>query len=452
MDCAVVTAYEDIRPAMGRRGVREGDAGRSDIPERALWKLWKRRAALQEEFRTGSGRRVRVLYPGRTGTAAGPDFRDALLEVEGVGVVRGDVEIHLRGKDWAAHGHSDDPNYNGVVVHGALRVDEQATRLHSGATVPVIGLDGLLTGKDDDAPAPAFDLWPLLARKGFPRPTSKQEAGELLDRAGDQRFRAKASELGRFTQEQGAEQTLYEALMEGLGYRHNRQPFLKLAQRAPYATVQRAALRLPPEERAPAILGWLLAISDLGDPAARSRPAGLRQTMSKEEWHLFRVRPSNRPENRIKGAARLLTRYLDAGLVEGLQAAAGTGQPGHLTNALAVEGSGGPAYIGAGRARELAVNAVLPFLHATGTDVIGSAQDSEYLELFRRYPKLPDNEVAREMANQLFPAEWRGLAGNARRQQGLLHLAALLRGASFTNMDGQDERDGQGRNNHVHPC
>ena len=346
-------------------------------------------------------------------------------------MVRGDVEIHLRGKDWAAHGHSDDPNYNGVVVHGALRVDEQATRLHSGATVPVIGLDGLLTGKDDDAPAPAFDLWPLLARKGFPRPTSKQEAGELLDRAGDQRFRAKASELGRFTQEQGAEQTLYEALMEGLGYRHNRQPFLKLAQRAPYATVQRAALRLPPEERAPAILGWLLAISDLGDPAARSRPAGLRQTMSKEEWHLFRVRPSNRPENRIKGAARLLTRYLDAGLVEGLQAAAGTGQPGHLTNALAVEGSGGPAYIGAGRARELAVNAVLPFLHATGTDVIGSAQDSEYLELFRRYPKLPDNEVAREMAGQLFPAEWRGLAGNARRQQGLLHLAALLRGASF---------------------
>ena len=283
MDCAVVTAYEDIRPAMGRRGVREGDAGRSDIPERALWKLWKRRAALQEEFRTGSGRRVRVLYPGRTGTAAGPDFRDALLEVEGVGVVRGDVEIHLRGKDWAAHGHSDDPNYNGVVVHGALRVDEQATRLHSGATVPVIGLDGLLTGKDDDAPTPAFDLWPLLARKGFPRPTSKQEAGELLDRAGDQRFRAKASELGRFTQEQGAEQTLYEALMEGLGYRHNRQPFLKLAQRAPYTTVQRAALRLPPEERAPAILGWLLAISGLGDPAARGRPTGLRRSMAKEE-------------------------------------------------------------------------------------------------------------------------------------------------------------------------
>ena len=222
--------------------------------------------------------------------------------------------------------------------------------------------------------------------------------------------------------------------MEGLGYRHNRQPFLKLAQRAPYAAVRDAALRLPPEERAPAILGWLLAVSGLEGPAGatpQSRPAGLRRSMAKEEWHLFRVRPSNHPENRIKGAAKLLARHLDTGLVEGLEAAAGTGQPAHLTKALAVEGSGGPAYIGAGRARELAVNAVLPFLHSAEQGTGGPAQDSEHLEMFRRYSKLPDNEVAREMAGQLFPAEWRGLAGNARRQQGLLHLAALLRGASF---------------------
>ena len=439
--------HEYIRPARRQCGVREGEAGRFDIPERALWKLWKRRAALQEEFRTSSGRRVRVLYPGRAGSSAGPDFRDALLEVEGLGVVRGDVEIHLRQKDWTAHGHSDDPNYNGVVVHGALTVDEQDTRLHSGATVPVIGLDALLTGEDADAPATAFDLWGLLARRGFPRPASRQAAPELLDRAGDRRFQAKASELGRFAQEQGAGQTLYEALMEGLGYRHNRQPFLKLAQRAPYATLRSAALRLPPEQQAPAILGWLMTISGLGTPlgtplstAAQDRPAGLwgaasramSPAMSKKEWHLFRVRPSNHPEHRLKGAARLLARYLETGLVEGLAAAAGTGRPSDLTKALAVEPGGGAAWacIGTGRARELAVNAVLPFLHAARPKGDATAQDSEYLRLFRDYPKLPDNEITREMASQLFPAEWRGLASNARRQQGLLHLAALLRGAS----------------------
>ena len=36
---------------------------------------------------------------GRPDHPAGPDFRDALLEVEWVGLVQGDVEIHVRQRD-----------------------------------------------------------------------------------------------------------------------------------------------------------------------------------------------------------------------------------------------------------------------------------------------------------------------------------------------------------------
>ncbi len=432
MMCKVVSTRKYSRRAPPGRGVADG--GRNfDIPERALWKLWKRRAALQEEFRTGSGRRVRVLYPGRTGSSAGPDFRDALLEVEGVGVVRGDVEIHLHQKDWAAHGHGDDPNYNGVVVHAALAVDAPDTVLRSGASVPVIGLEGLLTADDAGESSPAFDLWALLAGKGFSQPGSGEEAAELLDRAGDERFMAKSSALARFTWEQGAEQTLYEALLEGLGYRHNRQPFIKLAQNAPYETLRNAALRVPFRQRDKDIFAWLLGVSGLAGPdvAAQPRPKGLRRTMALEEWRLFRVRPPNHPENRLKGAGRLMARHLDAGLIEGLDSAAATGRAATLTKSLAVdgEGTGAAAYIGVGRARELAVNSVLPLLHATAGSSRGANQEAELLRMFRVFPKLPDNEVVREMVDQLFP-KWPGVASSARRQQGLLHLAALLRGAS----------------------
>ena len=100
----------------GYRG--NGARRRSDIPERLLARLWQRRAARRAWFRAHGGQRVRVIYPGRPGLTAGPDFRDALLEVEGVGLVRGDVEIHIRQQDWSAHGHGDDPRYNGV---GATR-------------------------------------------------------------------------------------------------------------------------------------------------------------------------------------------------------------------------------------------------------------------------------------------------------------------------------------------
>ncbi|MCH2318230.1 MAG: DUF2851 family protein [SAR202 cluster bacterium] len=91
-----------------------------DIPEKLLANLWQRRAAQQASFRSPDGLRIRILYPGRPGHTPGPDFRDALLEVEGVGLVQGDVEIHIRQRDGKSHGHGGDPRYNGVVLHAAL--------------------------------------------------------------------------------------------------------------------------------------------------------------------------------------------------------------------------------------------------------------------------------------------------------------------------------------------
>ena len=376
---------------------------------------------------------MRVLYPGRAGTAAGPDFRDALLDVEGVGLVRGDVEIHLRQRDWDAHGHGDDPNYNGVALHAALEVNSPETALESGASAPVVSLSGLLDEAEDakpDAPGDAqvtSDLWEFLSRRGYPRPESAAETGDLLDQAGDERFRRKATLLGRFAAEQGPEQTLYEALLEGLGYRHNQQPFVKLAQAAPFAALRRAALPVLSEQRPMVLRHWLLAVSGLADgaPANPSRlPPGLGPAMQRKEWHLFRVRPANHPAARIEGAAELAARFLERGLLPGLSDECKS--PSQLTTALTVEGrNGGAAPIGAGRARDLAVNAVLPLLHTLD----GSAE-SPYLEMYRRFPKLQGNEVVREMTEQLLPETWQTEANSARRQQGLLHLAALLRGGA----------------------
>ena len=435
----MTTLYAEERTSRAIRCIGESPKNeRPAIPERLLWKLWKRRAARQDEFRTGAGGRLRVLYPGRSGTSAGPDFRDALLEIEGLGLVRGDVEIHLRQRDWAAHGHGDDPNYNGVVIHGALEVESPETALHSGMAAPMVSLSGLLDGADDGEPAdfdetPAdFDetkvtsgLWNVLARRGYPQPESVVEAAELLDRAGDERFLRKAALLGRFSGEQGPEQTLFEALMEGLGYRQNQTPFVKLAQAAPIAALRRAALPVLAEQRPMVLRHWLLAVSGLaaGATATPSRlPIGLGPAMERKEWHLFRVRPANHPAARIEGAAQLVARYLDRGLVAGLADASRA--PSQLIAALTVdEGSGGSAAIGAGRARDLAVNALLPLLHS-----LSGSSESLYLTLYQRFPKLQGNEVVREMAEQLLPEAWRTQVNNARRQQGLLRLAALLRG------------------------
>lgn len=419
-----------------------------DLPERLLARLWRQRAARQQEFRTDAGRRVRVLYPGRPGLAAGPDFRDALLEVEGLGRVRGDVELHRRQQDWYAHGHAADPNYNGVVLHAALELSPGVTRLQNGGQAPVISLASLLTAAEEDDAAAADGqedppdasetaaLWAILERQGWPRPADAAGCGDLLDAAGDARFQRKSAWFRRLLAEQPPEQTLYEGLMEALGYRANRQPFLKLAAAAPLAALAQEAAAYPPAERAAVLERRLLQRAglapDAGQPAAGRAPAGLGYgaALTAAEWHCFRVRPANHPRRRLAGAARLLARFIlekgtPAGLVDALTAIVAAGRPAALTAALTVAADPGEktAYIGPARARDLAVNVVLPYCHAL---TAAGDENTPALALYPAFGKLQDNEITRETAARLsIPAN---AAATARRQQGLLHLHRLLSG------------------------
>ena len=79
------------------------------------------RGSVLKEIITTDGRSLRVLYPGRPSPHVGPDFRDAILATEDGELIRGDVEIHLRQRDWTGHGHHIDPRYSGVVLHVFLQ-------------------------------------------------------------------------------------------------------------------------------------------------------------------------------------------------------------------------------------------------------------------------------------------------------------------------------------------
>ena len=447
---------------MGSRAAKSpvkppGGAARDIIPEQLLASLWQKRAVRQEWFKTNGGRQVRILYPGRPSSSAGPDFRDAVFQLEGLGLVRGAVEIHRPQRDWDFHGHGGDPNYNGVVLHVALEVDGGDTRLQSGQQVPVISLASLLDSAGTPAGAiqsggggaPAapstgdgFPLWALLKEKGYPPPGTAAGMADLLDRAGNARFRQKSARYQAFLREQDPNQTLFEGICEALGYRHNQQPFLKLAQRNSCRALAQAAAALPPEQRAGALEDWLLQLSGLAEsPGIKLPRTGLGPPLARREWHCFRVRPANHPWRRVAGAAVLLARFLESGLVTGLQPAAESGIPSRLTSALAVGKSdgGGRSLIGPGRARDLAVNVVLPFFHALGTPARAAAEregDSDsgqrysksYLQSNWRFGLLQDNELFREMRDRLFDPAWAGAIDSARRQQGLLHLHHLLRG------------------------
>lgn len=408
------------------------------ITEKQLALLWQRRAARSRALRTEHGHRIQVLYPGRPGVTAGPDFRNALLLVEDQGLVQGDVEVHLRQHDWRSHGHHEDPNYNGVALHVALETHGTPTDTSSGGKPPLVALRGLLDDPpDEDSPEEVREhLWRLLAAHGYRRPDTAERMAALLNRAGDQRFLGRSRMLQRLMSEQEPSQTLWESICEALGYRHNRHAFLRLAIAASINSLEDLARCAPESERIAVLTAALLELAGFGDQGPQA-PTGRRRgswgaPLDLSQWKLFRVRPSNHPRRRVVGAARLLARFAGEGLLAGLAKVAATSNPPNLTAALSVGGDapGETAFIGSGRARDIAVNAVLPFLHGWATLAGHPGGSATMLELYRQYGKLSENEITRELAAALQPAEWGRVSRTARQQQGLIHLQRLLAGAS----------------------
>ena len=387
--------------------------------ERALADLWSRAGGLAAPLVAQDGRRFRVDYPGRRSARAGPDFRDAVLRGEDGRRIVGDVELHLRAPDWYGHKHHADANYNGVVLHIVLTPKgEKRTRQQSGGTTPIVGLQGQIETLERAEHAPP----PLAA--GVEN-MSRDELARALADAGDQRFLARGAAFAMQLEREDPEQVLYRAMMDALGYSSNRKPFRALADRVPYSYLARLRSE-PASSRLLALEAALCGASGLlprvTPPQRRAElervrallpPLG-RRPMSASDWRHFRVRPANHPVRRILGAARIIDRYLDDGLARGVQADVDDGSAAHLTRRLSA-----PPYVGASRARDLAVNVALPFLHAYA----GAARDPERqaacLALYAGFPKLSENEITRE-AMRLLPDWAKTAVRGARRQQGLM--------------------------------
>ena len=74
----------------------------------------------------------------------------------------------------------------------------------------------------------------------------------------------------------------------------------------------------------------------------------------------------------------------------------------------------------------MAVNVVLPFLHARGHEGRDPSLRDTSFQVYREAPRLQENGLTHEMRRLLLPPERANPAGNARRQQGLLHLYRLF--------------------------
>jgi hypothetical protein len=374
-----VSTVTDVRGPPSAARPREAD----------LVARWRAGEFAGRWLRTVAGEPLRVVFAGRPGGPAGPDFRDAVLaRVDGTRVC-GDVELHLRAAGWRAHGHGRDHRYDRVVLHVVARADgAHASPLASGAWAPLVELaDHAVPGTPpSSASGEAAPVWPC-QRSGL-----RVRRSTLLA-AGEARF---AGRVATFAARLAAESS-EAGVAGGLWRPEDRVLLVALAEGLAYGR-DRAALRQAGE--------WLAA-------------GGAPDALTRELPRLPRLGAA-----RLEGLLALHARWDAAGPWAAFRCA--LGPPGasvaldgativrRLVAALALGG----AALSRGRAAILLANVVLPCGVAMAERAGDGVLAAWLWAAYRALPGLPGNQITRAMLRQLgLP---RAPAG-ACAQQGLHH-------------------------------
>lgn len=197
--------------------------------ERDLATAWANpgHAALRLE----DGSLLRVVFPGIPAGGRGPDFQDAILDIDG-DLVRGDVELHLRASGWFAHGHHRDRAYRTVVLHAVAANDTGGSHTAHGARrIPILVMPPAGPGH----PPPFTPPCALEAARGA-------EIAPALLRLGRRRLRARAAGVEPLVREAGPSGALFITMLTFLGRPANAGHFASIARALPLASlIERAA-------------------------------------------------------------------------------------------------------------------------------------------------------------------------------------------------------------------
>ena len=388
---------------------------------------------------TRDGEAVHVVYPGISAGNFGPDYRDAVVAFGERSQVAGDVELHLCGEDWHRHGHDADVAYDRVILHVVARERAAAARcIAGGCDVPEVVLE-------DADQVRAASFLPCALR-------SEPDAVNVrrhLARAGRARMLIRAARIADRPIRSAPWEPLAHGVARALGYAANADASMELGRRltdvrsdlwlsdgddnyrevltvgvAGLLPSQRKGTVLPPCELA---LEW--------ETRWRRLELGVA-SMDAHQWRINGLYPNNSPVRRAVALADLWPSIRQvADLASGLILGGGARARLCASTLEARFRLSGSVYwgrhydfglctresdlIGGSKAREIVINALLPWVASTAL----TAGDSQLLDaavrLLGEYPPASPNAVTRHMERQLNLS--RGGA-NAAEQQGMLHL------------------------------
>lgn len=96
--------------------------------EKLLQYLWNFKIFSDYNFIDTDGNSIEIEDFGIWNTNAGPDFLMAKVKIKEI-TLHGNIELHVKSSDWIFHQHSNDPNYDNIVLHVVYEDDTDIAEL-----------------------------------------------------------------------------------------------------------------------------------------------------------------------------------------------------------------------------------------------------------------------------------------------------------------------------------
>ena len=263
--------------------------------------------------RTTLGEPLHIIFPGYHNTDAGPDFRQAIVQI-GAMKWAGDVEIHIRSSDWYRHHHQDDEKYLSVALHVVYEHDCEVER-RKGELFPTLELKNYI-------PEEMLAQYQRLMASSEQLPCSSYlpdmeslHFRSLLSSLVVERMLRKQEEVLRMVGECNGDwkETLYRLLAIGFGFKTNVTAFELLSKSLPLKVLTKHA---DSELQTAALVfgqAGMLERSDVDDyhDALKYEYDYLRckyqlMPIGEHHWKLLRLRPPNFPCVRLAQLAALV--------------------------------------------------------------------------------------------------------------------------------------------------
>ena len=283
------------------------------MKEEFLHFVWRTQNFDFSNLRTTSGETVEVIDFGHLNLAGGPDFKQGRLRIDGT-LWAGNIEMHLASSDWHRHKHSEDPNYESVILHVVLE-DDQPVYIN-GRRLPCVTLKrripaGLLARYGR---LMQLRSWIPCQQHIMHVPDIKKEA--VVDRMLVERLEEKARRIRVLLDESHSDwdEALYRVIARGFGFGQNGVPFERLSRLLPVRLLYQQGGNLEAIEAMLFGVAGMLNKIFIDDYPARlqkeynhlSRKYGL-QAMDSRAWEWGKVRPANFPTIRIAQFCALLS-------------------------------------------------------------------------------------------------------------------------------------------------